>query len=585
MTGNSLGWHAQPPIRANARRFGIPSRSRLDRAGTWEPFVRHIHARNLFPPSVNSFFDWTAPHPIHAYQRYVIAITAVIGTTGAMLTVRNGLGVLNISLIFLMLIFVLAAVLGSGAAVFSAVLSFLAFNFFLIPPFYTFSIDRPDHVLALFVYLSIAVVTGNLAARLRTRTEIALREQRRTNVLYDLNAALIGNITLDDILTTIVEQVVQVYGAAQCRILLPANDVRDALRVRAGFPLFSLNDIDPQNHAMALWTMEHRSRAGQGVGIDRVRLPHGKASSSQGPTQPSGRDVMYVPIATEERTIGVLEVTGKPGGGRFRDEDARLITSFADQAGLALERARFTEEAARVTVLAQSDELKSALLAAVSHDLRTPLTAIKASVTSLLDQTVQWDPISQGEFLRAINEETDRLTRMVGNLLDLSRIEGGALRPDKAWYDVAELLVDVANRLMSVATHHVLQVDLEPNLPLAHFDYVEIAQVMMNLGENAVKYTSPGTRVVLSARRVSDVIECAVCDTGPGVQPREVARLFEKFYRADASGRIGGTGIGLTISKGLVEAHGGRIWVDSRPGEGTAVRFTLPFDTVESRTL
>jgi len=287
---------------------------------------------------------------------------------------------------------------------------------------------------------------------------------------------------------------------------------------------------------------------------------------------------MYVPIATEDRTIGVLEVAGKPGGGRFRDDDVRLITSFANQAGLALERARLTEEAARGIISAQSDELKSALLAAVSHELRTPLTAIKASVTSLLDRSVHWDTASQQEFLQAIDEETDRLARMVDNLLDLSRIESGALRPDKAWYDVAELLADVANRLKGVAAQHDLRVDLEPNLPLACFDYVEIAQVLMNLAENAVKYTAPQTRIVLSARRASDVIEFAVSDTGPGIQPHDVSRLFEKFYRVNGTSQVNGSGIGLTISKGLVEAHGGHIWVESRPDEGTTVRFTIPFN-------
>ncbi|HYJ12757.1 MAG TPA: DUF4118 domain-containing protein, partial [Thermomicrobiales bacterium] len=445
--------------------------------------------------AVESLFDRMVPYPIrlHPLYRYLVAVVAVLGTTGAMLTVRDHLGVLNVSLIFLLLIVVLATVLGSGAAVVAALMSFLVFNFFLIPPFYTFAIDRPDHVLTLVVYLSIAMVTGNLAARLRTRTEIAVREQRRTSLLYDLNAALIGNITLDEILTTIVERVVQVYGAAQCRILLPVNDLQDALQVRARFPLSSPATIDRQNQVMALWAMEHRSHAGQGVADNRVWSPHGRRTLKRYPRQARGRDVMYVPIATEDRTIGVLEVAGKPGGGRFRDDDVRLITSFANQAGLALERARLTEEAARGIISAQSDELKSALLAAVSHELRTPLTAIKASVTSLLDRSVHWDTTSQQEFFQAIDEETDRLARMVDNLLDLSRIESGALRPDKAWYDVAELLADVANRLKSVAAQHELRVDLEPNLPLACFDYVEIAQVLMNLAENAVKYTAPQT--------------------------------------------------------------------------------------------
>lgn len=473
--------------------------------------------------SVGSVLGRAVSYSEHAYRRYLIAGFAVIGATGAMLTVRGDLGVLNVSLIFLLLIFVVALILGSGAAVFAAVLSFLAFNFFLIPPFYTFTIDRTDHVLALFVYLSIAMVTGNLAAKVRARTEIAIREQRRTALLYDLNAALIGNITLDEILTTIVERVVQVYGAEECRILLPIDTAHDSLRISARYPPSAPDKIDRQNLAMALWAMEHRVRAGQGIGQYRVRLPHGVQNPKRHPMQLRSRDVMYVPIATEDRIIGVLEIAGKPGGGRFRDDDVRLLTSFAHQAGLALERARLTEEAAQAAVLAQSDELKSALLAAVSHELRTPLTAIKASVTSLLDRSVQWDNASQGEFLQAIDEETDRLTLMVGNLLDLSRIESGALRPDKGWYDIAELMADVTNRLSSLAFDHEMRINVEPDLPLAYFDYIEIAQVLMNLGENAIKYTSPGTKIVLSARRVR-FSRTASCWSGCGeVMPLRIS--------------------------------------------------------------
>ncbi len=291
--------------------------------------------------------------------------------------------------------------------------------------------------------------------------------------------------------------------------------------------------------------------------------------------------MLYLPIATADRTIGVLEVGGKPGGGRFGTEDEHLLTSFANQAALALERASLTEEARRAAILTQSDELKSALLAAVSHDLRTPLAAIKASVTSLLDASVPWDEAARAEFLQAIDEETDRLTLMVGNLLDLSRIEGGALRPAKEWYDLAELVADVANRLRSRAPDRPLLTEVEPDLPIAHFDYIEIAQVLLNLGDNAAKYAQPGTPIIISARRTPGAIEVAVRDSGPGIPVRALPRLFEKFYRADETGKVGGIGIGLTICKGLVEAHGGRIWAESREGEGTTVRFTIPLDSPE----
>jgi two-component system sensor histidine kinase KdpD len=510
-----------------------------------------------------------------AGRGYALATAAVIVVAAAMRIFRDELGVLNVALVFLFLSFLLALLLGAGPAGLAAVLSFLIFDFFFIPPFHTFNVARSDHVLAIFVYLGVAIVTGQLAARVRQRTDEAIREGRRTALLYELNAALVGDVTLDAILGRIVERVVHVYGSEGCRILLPADD--GELAVRARFPASAEAGIDRQRLAVATWAMERREPAGLGGTRAKIRPPHAAGSApAPSPAPRAGRDVLYVPIATTQRTVGVLEVSGKPGGGRFSRDDEQLLTSFANQTALALERARLTEEAARAAALAESDELKSALLAAVSHDLRTPLAAIKTSATSLLDESVNWDDAARRDFLRAIDEETDRLARMVGNLLDLSRIEGGALRPDKEWYDAGELIADVADRLAARAGAHHLTTEVEPDLPPVYFDYVEIAQVLLNLVENALKYTPPGTRIAISARRQHTSILFAVEDDGPGIPPKQLPHLFEKFYRVEPIGRVQGTGIGLTICKGLVEAHGGRIWVESRVGEGTAFRFTIP---------
>jgi two-component system sensor histidine kinase KdpD len=503
-------------------------------------------------------------------------VLAVAGTTTVMLPARELLGVLNELLIFLLLTFVVALSLGSGPATLTAVLSFLAFDLLFIPPYYTFSVAASDHVLALFVYLGVAVVTGQLVARVRTRTEIAEREQRRTGLLYELNAALVGGRTADAILATIVERVVGVYGANASRILVP--DAEDALRVAARYPSHIEEHIDRTDLVMAAWAMEHRKPAGRSAASRRIRPPYLSGHEPQAAIRQEGRYLLYFPIATADRVIGVLEVVGRPGGGRFSHDDELLLGNFADQAALALERAQLAEAAARAAVLAESDALKSALLSAVSHDLRTPLATIMASATSLLDPTVTWRDEERAEFLQAIDEEADRLSHVVSNLLDLSRIEGGALRPEKAWYDVAEVVVDVASRLSNLAPDHHVTSDVEPDLPLVQFDYVEIAQVLMNLGENAAKYTPPGSSITLSACRQPTAIELAVGDTGPGIPPHFLPRLFEPFSRADQAGRIPGTGIGLTISKGLVEAHGGHIWVESHEGHGTTIAFTLPLE-------
>lgn len=271
-----------------------------------------------------------------------------------------------------------------------------------------------------------------------------------------------------------------------------------------------------------------------------------------------------MPINTPSHHFGVLEVRGRPNGGRFDDADRDLLSSLADQAALALDRVRLSDEAARLEVLERTNALQSALLAAVSHDLRTPLAAIKTSVTSLLDTAVPWDEESREAFLEAIDEETDRLTRMVRNLLDLSRIEAGALRPDKDWNDAGELLHQVARRFRgrAEATGHTITV-LEGNSDDAYFDYVEIDQVLSNLVENAIKYTPPATTIMLGAAMKSGRIEFTVADDGPGISPGDRDRLFNRFFRSSSNARIQGTGIGLAIAKGLVEAHNGRIWLDT----------------------
>jgi two-component system sensor histidine kinase KdpD len=333
-----------------------------------------------------------------------------------------------------------------------------------------------------------------------------------------------------------------------------------------------LTEVDRTGLALAEWAIEHRQPVGRSV---RGRRIIGRLAGSH-VDRGKRADVLYLPILTPDRVAGVLEVIGRPGARPFRVEDEQLLTTFVDQAALALERARLSEEAARVAVLAQSDELKSALLSGVSHDLRTPLASIKASVTSLLDDSVAWDAETRRDFLTAIDEETDRLTLMVSNLLDLSRIEGGALRPQKDWYDVDELIADVQSRLATSAASHPMNVVVEPNLPLLYFDYVEIAQVLINLIENAVKYTPAGTPITISARRAPGEVEFAVHDEGPGIPLHQQSRLFEKFYRASTATAAPGSGIGLTIVKGLVEAHGGHVSVESEPERGTTFRFTLP---------
>jgi two-component system, OmpR family, sensor histidine kinase KdpD len=253
-----------------------------------------------------------------------------------------------------------------------------------------------------------------------------------------------------------------------------------------------------------------------------------------------------------------------------------MLATFADQAAVALEKLRLLREADRADMLDRADRLKSALMSAVSHDLRTPLASIMASVTSLLEPDIQWGKETQQDFLQAIYDEARRLNVLVGNLLDISKIEGGALRPEKDWYSITEVIEAVMQRLEPNLADHITSVKIQNDLPMTLLDFTEIDQILTNLLENAIKYTPPDAKIEIGARRVGDRIEIKVADAGPGVPIEHLPYLFDKFYQVDRQHRSRGVGLGLAISKGLVEAHGGEIWARNRPGGGLEVTFTLP---------
>lgn len=499
---------------------------------------------------------------------YLAAAVAVMGASAAMLTVRSRLDNLDVALVYLLLSFFVALLYGSRPAVVAAILALVAYNVLFIEPYYSLRIASPHDIFRLLVFLAIATTTGQLVARVRTRAEIAERERHHAQMMYELITGLIGDVDLPQTLHAIVERVVCVYGAAGSRILLLAED--GSLAVRAAYGLDEqVSRIDRQEQAVAAWVVQHGSLAG--LGSRRVRLMGSTGREHR------GEDVIYLPIATPVQTIGVLEVRGRSGD-RFSDEDKRLLTGFTSRAALALERARLSEESTRAAALAKSDELKSALLAAVSHDLRSPLAVIKASATAMLDRSVAWPDDARDDFLTAIDEETDRLTRMVENLLDLSRIEGGVLRPDKGWHDLGELVGDVVRRVAPRAgqSDHSVVVAALPELPPLCFDHVEIAQVVINLVENALTHTPAGTRIVISAEIVGAAVEVTIRDDGPGIEARDLPHVFETFYRSERRRCAPGSGIGLATAKGLVEAHGGRIRVESAPGAGAGFTFTIP---------
>jgi two-component system sensor histidine kinase KdpD len=255
--------------------------------------------------------------------------------------------------------------------------------------------------------------------------------------------------------------------------------------------------------------------------------------------------------------------------------EKRLLQTFASQGALALERARLAQAESRAKVLEESDHLKSILLSSVSHELRTPLSTIKAAASSLRSNEVSWDSAVRPELIAAIDDEADHLNMLVGNLLDMSRIESGALKPKREWNILSEILGSVLERMRHSAEEHRLEIDMPESLPLVPVDYVQMEQVFTNLVSNSLKYAPINSMIRIRANIEGDTIHVQVYNQGPQVPPEHLERIFDKFYRITAADRVTGTGLGLSICKGIIEAHGGRIWAENIP-DGLAFNFTLP---------
>jgi two-component system sensor histidine kinase KdpD len=585
------------------------------------PLIQRMNQRlDLLPQALRP--DSVRAHLRRNAQGYLEALIGIAAASLVIALVNRFVQASNISLVYLLVVLYLATRHGRGPAILGSILAFLAYDFFFIPPTLRFTVDDPSEWLSLLVLLITALVISQLTATVRLRATEAMESRRQTAMLYEFSEVIAATTDRQELLKTLARHFFQVFrsdGVIACAIILP-----DTL----GWP--NVCASAPTDHpALESFDLQERALAANASYVLRTGLVVSETIQVATENGTQGAVSLYLPLRSGKRTVGVLGIVGNdsvrhliavqptsaetteaPGRTTASDDpssqvmdsallqasQARLFPAFRDQIALALERDTLRQEAIHAEALRESDKLKNALLGSVTHDLRTPLAAIKAATSSLLQPGVAWSNEDERDLLESIDESADRLNRLVSNLLDLSRLEAGVATPQKEWYALQDALAAVLDRLdlSSQTRNRTITLDTPDDLPLVPMDHNQIEQVLTNLLENALKYSPKEAPIEIRARTLDDPhrLEVRIIDHGIGVPVNERRAIFDKFYRVqqarlpwDPKHPPLGTGLGLAISASIVHAHYGNIWVESTPGDGATFIFTLPIPSEQSNDL
>jgi len=473
---------------------------------------------------------------------YLAAAGAVVLALAGGLAIERYLGAQSVLLIFLMAILVSAVTWGLFPSLLACVLSVLTYNFFFLSPIYTFAIAEPENAVALVFFFLVAVVASSLAAATRSQTEIARARAETNAALYNFSGKLAATGTLDEVLWATAYQIASMLRA-RIVLLMPQSE-GGKLGVAGGYP------PEDRLDGAAMAAAEQCRREDRAIGSP-------------------GR--LLLPLRTGSGPVGVIGVDGPMPTG----EERRLLDALADQAAVAIERVTLAGAVAEARVLAETERLRSALLTSISHDLRTPLASIIGVVSSLRSLSEKYAPEQREELLAMVQDEAERLNRFVGNLLDMTRLESGAIELKAEHFDIGDIIGTALQRAAAILDRHRVEIDIAPDLPMLRLDALLFEQVLFNLLDNAAKYAPAESRIRLGARRDGRDVAIEIGDEGPGIPEAERERVFDKFYRVRAQDRRrAGTGLGLAICRGFVEAQGGRIDAANRCDRPGAV-FTI----------
>ena len=505
-------------------------------------------------PAPSGPTDWLFTVPLTPGPYLEGALTTAVATALGK-AIDASIVVPNVSLVFVVPVLVAAARHGLVPSLWVAGLSVLSFNFFFLPPLYEFTIADPANAVALVLLMFVAIAASALAARTRSQTEAARREARTTAELYAFSRKIAGVIELYDLLWIVVTHLARLLNAEV--VMLMPEDGR--LAPRAAFPPDS--EFSDADLAAARWSWDADHPTGRGTD-----------------TLPGGR-WLFVPIRTSRSAVGVIGVLPLKAGHELGASERRLLEAVGNQAAIAIERLTLADDIDQARLGAERERLRSAMLTSVSHDLRTPLASIIGALSGLRSYRDRYDQQTRDELLGTALSEAERLDRFVGNLLDMTRLDAGAIAPKREAVDAGDLVSTALRRAMPILKDKVVVPVVPPGLPPLSLDFVLAEQVLFNLLDNAAKYSPAGGRIEVEARPVAGAVEIVVRDEGPGIPADALDRLFHKFYRADAGDRQrAGTGLGLAIAKGFVEALGGTIAARNRTDRSGAefiVRYPL----------
>ena len=496
---------------------------------------------------------FTAPISHSSWRQYVIALLLVATITAVDLFAVNWMSYEAVGLTELFVVLLIAVYFGRGPALVAAGVSAITWNFLFISPQFTLEISHLQDVILFSMYFVIAILTGNMTARIRTQERQARYNADRTLALYTFTHETATAVNMDDVLRTGVYQIGRVF-AAEVAILL----AKDGKLGREAHPSSTLM-VEEKDYSVASWVFDNDKAAGRFTNT----LPSASA--------------LYLPLLTPNRTVGVMGIRTRQNERLSFDQEA-LLETFSNQIALVIERELLDEAAEQSAMLQESERLYTTLLNSISHELRTPIATIMGASSSLLDPQTGVNEQVRTELTNDIHDAADRLNRLVENLLDMSRLDSGRLKLKRDWCDVGDVIGVAVKRDENCLRHRPVTIQIEPNLPLVQMDFVMMEQVIVNLLDNICNYTPVGTHVDITAEMKNHWLVIIVSDNGSGLG-EDVERVFEKFYRVPGTA-TGGTGLGLSICRGLVEAHGGTLTASNKDNGGASFVIRLPANSV-----